>query len=113
MKLSALIAKIEDSAVKGSKFIAAKTSTLVKDIKVEVKAARIARGSAEHRAMEATLMRSLEDPNALQAAVEAAEIDVRARELLVERETQDAAKAEAIRRREYIRKIASGEIKIP
>lgn len=113
MKLSTLIAKIEDVSVRASKTIATKTATLVKDVKIEIKAARIARGSAEYRTMERTLMRSLDDPNVLQAAAEAAEIDARARQLLVESEMRGEAKAEAIRRREYIRKIASGEIKIP
>lgn len=113
MKLSTLIAKIEDSTVRASKVIAAKTATLVKDVKVEVKAARIARGAAEQTRVDEALALPLTDGDAARVVVEAAEIDMRAREIELERLRREEQRDEAQRRREYIRKITTGEIKIP
>lgn len=113
MKLSTIIAKAEDSLAKLGRKAAVRTKNLVSEVRVEVRASRLARGAAEAMRAEALLDRPIETVHASQQAVEAAEIIVRAKEIEAAREAAELAKDEARRRREYIRKIQSGEIQIP
>ncbi len=113
MKLSTLIAKTEDLLAKGISKAAIHTQRVVADVKTEVRASRLARGELERLRIDTAIEEAKPgELAALSAAVEAAEIEERATEMVVKRMAREAAAREREKRRDIARRVLKGEINI-
>lgn len=116
MRLSTIIAKCENGVLKGARKVSAKTKEFRHELKIERRASRLAEGRAEEERVAIELAGAgsrLHSIDALRQAAEAAEVEQRANELLLQRERQERERAERQRREEYARRVLAGEVALP
>lgn len=111
MRISNLIAGLENVVIAGTRKTASKLQTFNRDLRIEMKASTIARGRVEELRAENALAAPLNGPSPLstiashQQAIEAAEVRARAQSIITERTEREAREA-------YAAQVLRGEVPV-